>query len=332
MAACAACGGPLKDGDLTCPACQQLVHAETLRQLADQARNAEGSGDAQGALTAWNSALPMLPAGSVQRLSVEKKVTELRGRLETASGARGSLWKRGTGALGPVALAIWKFKTAALIVLTKGKLILLGLTKLSTLLSLFASIGVYWALFGWPFAVGLVLSIYVHEMGHVIALRSFGIPAGAPMFIPGFGAIIQMRGLAISPVEDSRVGLAGPLYGCGAALFCLAAYYVTGAPIWRAIAHLGAVINVFNLIPVWQLDGARGFHSLTNFQRKTIAGAALVLWLATSEVMLLGVAVVGFYRLFTKDAAETPDNTGWMQFAGLLVVLSTILVFAGRGF
>lgn len=330
MAGCAGCGAPLPPEALSCPACQQLVHADPLRQIADQARSAETAGDKQGALIAWKSALPMLPADSVQRRSIEKKVTELRGQIEAASGNKQSLWKRGSAGLGPVALMIWKFKTAALLVLTKGKLVLLGLTKISTLLSMFASIGVYWALFGWPFAVGLVLSIYVHEMGHVIALRSFGIPAGAPMFIPGFGAIIQMRGLAISPVEDSRVGLAGPIYGCAAALFCLAAYYVTGAPIWRAIAHLGAVINLFNLIPVWQLDGARGFHSLTSFQRKTIAGTALVLWLATSEVMLLFIAGVGCYRLFTRDAAETPDNTGWMQFAALLVVLSAILVFAGR--
>jgi Zn-dependent protease len=330
MAACVGCGVSLQPEDLSCPACRQLVHSEPLRQLADQARNAEAAGDKQGALTAWKSALPMLPADSVQRRSIEKKVTELRGEVEAAGGTRQSLWKRGSAGLGPVALMIWKFKTAALIVLTKGKLILLGLTKVGTLLSMFASIGVYWALFGWPFAVGLVLSIYVHEMGHVIALRSFGIPAGAPMFIPGFGAIIQMRGLAIGPVEDARVGLAGPIYGCGAALFCLAAYYLTGAPIWRAIAHLGAVINLFNLIPVWQLDGARGFHSLTSFQRKTIAGAALVLWIATSEVMLLFIAGVGFYRLFTRDAATAPDNTGWMQFAGLLVILSAILVFAGR--
>ena len=330
MAACAGCGAPLQPQDLSCAACQQLVYSEPLRQIADQARNAEGAGDAQGALTAWKSALPMLPADSVQRRSIEKKITELRGQVEAASGSKQSLLKRGSAGLGPVALMIWKFKTFALIVLTKGKLVLLGLTKISTLLSMFASIGVYWALFGWPFAVGLVLSIYVHEMGHVIALRSFGIPAGAPMFIPGFGAIIQMRGLSISPVENSRVGLAGPIYGCGAALFCLGAYWVTGAPIWRAIAHLGAVINLFNLIPVWQLDGARGFHSLTSVQRRTLVGTALVLWLATSEVMLLFIAGVGFYRLFTRDAAERPDNTGWMQFVGLLAVLSAILVFAAR--
>ena len=102
---------------------------------------------------------------------------------------------------------------AILLVFTKGKLLLLGLTKLSTLLSMLAFAGVYWALYGWTFAVGMVISIYIHEMGHVLTLREYGIPASAPMFIPGFGAFIRLKQLRITPIQDSRVGLAGPIYG-----------------------------------------------------------------------------------------------------------------------
>src|ERR1035437_4631322 len=84
-----------------------------------------------------------------------------------------------------------------LLALTKGKFLLLGLTKMGTLLTMLASLGVYWAMYGWAFALGLVVSIYTHEMGHVAAIRRYGFPASAPMFIPGFGAFIQLRGIRL---------------------------------------------------------------------------------------------------------------------------------------
>ena len=74
------------------------------------------------------------------------------------------------------------------------------------------------------------------------------------MFIPGFGAFISVRGRTLEPVQDSRVGLAGPLYGLGSALLFFLAQSVTGSLKLAAIAHAAAVINLFNLIPVWQLD------------------------------------------------------------------------------
>jgi Zn-dependent protease len=96
-------------------------------------------------------------------------------------------------------LFIWKFKVVLSFILTKGKLLLLGLTKGPTFLSMLLSVGVYWTAWGWRFAVGVVESIYVHAMGHVAMLRRFGIPATAPMFIPGFGGMwfLTAEGLAV---------------------------------------------------------------------------------------------------------------------------------------
>ena len=126
-----------------------------------------------------------------------------------------------------------------------------------TLLSMLAfAYGVYWALYGWKFAVGfVVVSIYIHEMGHVLKLRDYGIPASPPMFIPGFGAFIRLKQLRMTPLQDAGVGLRGTdLWARGAAAFALAAgYFATGAKVWDAIAHFGAIMNLFNLIPVWQL-------------------------------------------------------------------------------
>ena len=175
------------------------------------------------------------------------------------------------GVLGTIGAFLLKFKTLVLLALTKAKLVLLGLTKLNTLLSMLASIGVYWLLYGWKFGLGFVLSIYVHEMGHVTALARYGIPASAPMFIPGFGAFVRLKAYPASAGEDARVGLAGPLWGLGAAVACMGIGQATGSGLFTALARVGAWINMFNLIPIWQLDGGRGFRALTRQHRMLIA-------------------------------------------------------------
>src|SRR5262249_44637075 len=176
-------------------------------------------------------------------------------------------WARWTAALGPVGLLAWKFKFVLAFLVTKGKLLLVGLTQASTFFSMLLSLGLYWTQWGWKFAVGLVISIYIHEMGHVEALRRYGIRATAPMFIPMLGAVGRMKQYPAEPREDARVGLAGPLWGTAAALSALLVSLVTRWTAFAAIARAGAWINLFNLLPVWQLDGGRGFRAMSRGQR-----------------------------------------------------------------
>ena len=243
--------------------------------------------------------------------------------------AKRSRWGKLAAKLAPLGILAWKFKAIALIGLTKAKLLLLGLTKMSTLFSMLATFGLYWTAFGWRFAAGLVLSIYVHEMGHVAALRRYGIAASAPMFIPGFGAFVRMKAYPANVGEDARVGLAGPIWGLGAAVFAWLMGLLTEAPIWFAIARTGAWINLFNLIPIWQLDGGRGFRALTRQQRSVVVVAALVMWAVTEETMLLLVCLGGVYRLFSKDYPEHPDNVALLEFVGLVVFLSMLFRLIG---
>jgi Zn-dependent protease len=331
---CANCGSFNGTVPLSCAACGTLLHAAELEQLAAHAQTAAASGDLAASRALWAKSLTLLPEDTVQHRSIAAKIAELNAQMAAASPhseapkQQQSAFGRTAAKLGPLGVLLWKFKTVGLILLTKGKFLLLGLTKMGTLLSMFASLGLYWALYGWKFALGLVISIYIHEMGHVQALRRYGIAASAPMFIPGFRAFIRLRAAYLSPVQDARVGLAGPLYGLGTAAVALVVYLATGAKIWGAIAQFGAVINLFNLIPIWQLDGARGFHSLTQKQRGIVLGAALMLWYATAESMLFLIALGCGYRMFTKDAASEPDSICLQQYAVLLVALAGISVFA----
>jgi Zn-dependent protease len=141
-------------------------------------------------------------------------------------------------------------------------------------------------------------------------------------------ALIRMRGVRLPPIPDSRIGLAGPIYGLGAAVVALWMYYATGAKVLGAIAHFGAVVNLFNLIPVWQLDGSRGVRSLTRQQRGIVLVAAAILWRLTSNSMLLLIAAVCGYRMFTKDWQTEPDNGGLLRFVGLLAALTLVTVLA----
>lgn len=313
---CSGCGFELDEAALSCPSCGRLTRSSELTALSDEAKAAAVAGNLTVERSIWQNALALLPPDTVQHRSIEAHLAELDAKLEAAHAGKPAWWRKLTSALAPVALMLWKFKA-----------LLFGLTKLSTLFSMFAFFGVYWALYGWGFALGLVLSIYVHEMGHVMALRGYGIPAGAPMFIPGFGAFIRLRTLRITPVQDARIGLAGPIYGLGAALFCLVLYGLTGMKIFGVVANFGAVINMFNLIPVWQLDGSRGFRSLTSQQRIIVLLCAVGVFFAVHQGMLLLIAVGATYRLLKKDAAVEPDQVCLMQYAGLLVALSAVLVF-----
>src|SRR5206468_4452862 len=104
--------------------------------------------------------------------------------------------------------------------------------------------------------------------------------------------VIRLKQYPTDAREDARVGLAGPLWGLGAALAVYAVYRVTNVEVWGAIAHFGAWVNLFNLLPVWQLDGARGFRALTRRQRWIAVAVIAVMWFATAEglLVLLGVA------------------------------------------
>ncbi|MGI8744184.1 MAG: site-2 protease family protein [Bryobacteraceae bacterium] len=295
-----------------------------LDQLAYQAKLAAQAGDWTGARAAWERALALAPPDSPEYRTIKTRIEN----IDLQQDGSASVWKKRFYKLGPIGVVLWKFKTIAFIVLAKGKLLLLGLTKLSTLASMLLSLGVYCTVYGWKFGLGLVLSIYVHEMGHVFWLRKYGIEATAPMFIPGFGALIRLKSYPANPGQDARTGLAGPMWGLGAAVFAWAAGLLTGQSIWFAIARTGVWINLFNLIPIWQLDGGRGFRALTRQHRGIVLTTALLMWAITNETMLLLIALGALYRLFSKDYPEERDTGVLVQFAGLIVLLSILFLLS----
>src|SRR2546430_4861243 len=120
------------------------------------------------------------------------------------------------------------------------------------------SAGVYWTIWGWKFALGVVLSIYVHEMGHVQALQRYGIKATAPMFIPGVGAVVRLKQYPADRREDARVGLAGPLWGRPAAAGGSRGDRAAGTGVSGGRPPLCAPGGPFHPLPPLQLALRRG--------------------------------------------------------------------------
>jgi Zn-dependent protease len=237
----------------------------------------------------------------------------------------------GPPALGAIGVLLLKFKWVILFVLSKGKVLLVGLTQAKTFLSMAIALGVYAAAFGWQFALGLVVSIYIHEMGHVVWLRRYGIPATAPMFIPGVGAFVRLKQHPATAGEDARVGLAGPVWGAGAAIAALALGLSLHQPILIAIARVGAWINIFNLLPVWQLDGGRGFAALSRRQRGFVAAASWAVALAAGDGMLFILAIAATVRAAAKTGApDTGDRAVLATFLALIVGLTALMMIAAR--
>jgi Zn-dependent protease len=297
------------------------VHAQTLQKLAQEADASTRAGDFFVARDQWMTALTLLPAHSKQHTVVGNRFADPTRQIEAATAGPGSRrsapldsrWWRGAAGVAAIALLF----------LSKLKFLLLGLTKASTFVSMFAFFGVYWSLYGWPLALGLVFSIYIHEMGHVFMLRRLGIAAGAPLFIPGVGAFVMLKQHVTDPLTDAKIGLAGPVWGLGAGLAALTLYIATGAGIWLAIAQLTGFLNLFNLIPVWQLDGSRGMHVLGRGERWMLVAAIILALLATEQRLLFIVGGVAVWRAMQRQVG--PGDSGVLAtFAALVLVLSLL--------
>ena len=134
-------------------------------------------------------------------------------------------------------------------------LLILKVPALATLGTALISVAVYAQILGAWVAVGFVVMIFLHEMGHVVEIRRQGMKATAPIFIPLMGAAIFMREHAQSPIKQAQIGIAGPIAGTLAAIVAFALYASTGQVLFLAWAYYGFLINLFNMIPFGMLDG-----------------------------------------------------------------------------
>jgi Zn-dependent protease len=217
--------------------------------------------------------------------------------------SRESFFKR---RIAPVGVAIVAF-------LSKIKAILLLLPKIKLLVtagSMAVSIAAYTTIWGLWFAVGFVILLLIHEMGHVIALRREGIKASAPMFIPFMGAVISSRSLGDNALAEARVGLAGPVLGTIGSAACLVIWQITGHDFWRALGFTGFFLNLFNLLPVVPLDGGRAMAAMSPWMWFLGFGGIVVLAFVFPNPIIFIIAVFAGFETYRRWQARRKGGAG----------------------
>jgi Zn-dependent protease len=180
------------------------------------------------------------PARDYEPIHPQSRLRELGRKLWAPIAALGYLLFKFKAAL----LAVFKFKV------------------FTTSASMLVSVAAYAWIWGWRFAVGFVLLLLVHELGHVLELRRQGVPASAPLFIPFLGAVVGMKQMPHNVWREAQVALAGPILGSLGALGVWIAGEALDSELLVALAFTGFFLNLFNLLPVSPLDGGRAVAAL----------------------------------------------------------------------
>ena len=199
-----------------------------------------------------------------------------------------SLLRKLWAPIAALGFVIWKFKFVALAVFK--------LKFFSTIATMLVSIGAYALAWGWKFAVGFVLLILVHELGHVFEAKRQGLPVSAPMFIPFLGAFIALKDRPLSVWNEAKLAAAGPILGSLGALAVWGVYGATGEEYFLALAFVGFFLNLFNLAPIWQLDGGRMISAVhPGLWIPGLAALAVVLFFFPSPILLI-IVVLGAFQ------------------------------------
>ena len=219
----------------------------------------------------------------------------------------GGLWSTVKRLLAPLAAI------GFLLVKFKGLLFLLLKVKfVGTALTMLLSIGAYALLFPVWFAVGVVVLIWVHEMGHVLQLKREGIKASAPMFIPFLGAFVAMKEMPKNALAEARVGLAGPVLGTLAGLATLGLYAGTGNDLFLGLAYFNFLINLLNLAPTLPLDGGRAVGAISPVFQLLGLGLMVVLFFVAPIIAI--VALLGLSEVWRRwRTRNTPEGQAYYK-------------------
>lgn len=169
----------------------------------------------------------------------------------------------------------------------------------------------YSYLFTWQFALVLMISLFVHENGHIWMMKKCGMTVKGIYFIPFFGAAAVAEGEFPSPKDEAKIAIMGPIWGLGLAVLTVLTYEYTGNAFFGAVAGWMAMVNLFNLLPISPLDGGRIMKSVA-FSVSSKAG-----------LMFMIAGIIAFtFLTFWK---------GIILFAALLIIACFEFVFTYYG-
>jgi len=239
--------------------------------------------------------------------------------------------RRREGAAGGILAAIFGFLKYGLVLVKFG-------TFGPTLITMLIAVWFYTLFFGPAFAVGIVILILLHELGHFIVARGMGLPARLPIFVGPLGAFTNLRRAPADAGKSGIIALAGPALGTVAALLCFLLASTAPAGYARylllALAYFGCFLNLINLIPVGFLDGAKVADVIPKWMN--VAGLLVV----AGVVLLFGnpigliFLVLGIFHTagrFRRSSPADPAQLAASRRLGLGAAYIGILLVAAGG-
>jgi len=238
---------------------------------------------------------------------------------------RQTFWQRVKQLLAPIAVAL----------ATAGKwalpLLKFGLPFLKVGGTMLISLFFYSMAFGWRFAAGFIILLFIHEMGHLIAARMVGLKVGLPVFIPFMGAVIALREAPRNAWIEAIVGIGGPILGSLGALAVASCYLLTGNNLFLALGYVGFLLNLFNLIPMVPLDGGRIVSAITPWL--WLVGLVILIpyvffHLASPfSFILILIIITSFRRVLALFRRRTPEEQRYYECTPAQRVIMAILYF-----
>lgn len=213
--------------------------------------------------------------------------------MEPNKNGKKNKWLSWLGALGVLIISLGGKLKALIPLLKLGKI---APTIITMLLSMWA----YTIMFPFQVAVGFVLMIFIHEMGHVLAARQKGLPTSVPAFIPFVGALIMLKKQPQDAATEAYVAYGGPLLGTIGSIGCYGLGVWTGDVYYFVIAYLGFIINLFNLIPIHPLDGGRIVVAISRWFWVLGLILGLVVIVYTMSIILMIIYVMFAYELYSR--------------------------------
>ncbi|MFC4075456.1 site-2 protease family protein [Salinithrix halophila] len=180
-----------------------------------------------------------------------------------------------------------------------------------TLISMLVAVWAYALIFPWSFSIGIVVMIFIHEMGHILAARQKGLPVSAPAFIPFLGALITLKKQPQDAETEAYVAYGGPLIGSLGAFACYGLAHWTDYKVLYAIALIGFLINLFNLLPIHPLDGGRIVTAISRWfwVLGLVGGLALIVYSMNPILILIWVLFAfQLWETFLSRRKEKPRS------------------------
>ncbi len=171
-----------------------------------------------------------------------------------------------------------------------------------------ASAATYSYMFGWKFAIAIMITLFIHESGHVWAMRKSGIPTKGFYFIPLIGGAAVPDRAFKSRSEEYFVAIMGPVWGLILSIIVALLYIITGEALFAVIASWMALVNLFNLLPISPLDGGRMLKSITFSINGKLGKISLYIGVLLLSTILIVYKIYLFGILFVISLLEI-----WME-------------------